>query len=686
MTWRHEEYNDHIARIRGTEYPSLLKTTYLDHAGTTVYARSLLDACHEDLSNNLYGNPHSESPASWLATQRVDEARQAVLDYFDASTDDFDVVFCANATAAIKLVADAFREQHFWYGYHKDCHNSVVGVRELAQYAQCFATEEDVQRYMATSYSGLKLFAYPAQSNLTGYRLPYEWTRRFRNCGAYILLDAASYLTSGRLNLSDANTAPDFIAMSFYKIFGYPDLGALIVRRSAFEVLRRRKYFAGGTVEAVTAIGGSRHVKRSCIHECLEDGTLPFHNIIALKHAIDIHKRIFGSVEDISQHTAYLSSWLYEHFVNLKHANGQRVLEIYKDINATYGDPGSQGPILSFSVLRANGTYVGTSHFERLAIKCGLQTRTGGACNPGGVQSSLGLEHWQIMRNYLEGATCGAPFDMVGDKPTGVIRVSLGSMSTLSDVFRLVDFVQTFFVKQTIEAESSAAPRRALGGVENGNLLVVKSPPGYESLTRSWYIVSTSDQRVSRSRMQNLTVEIDIQGEELVFNDTHRMSLWDLPARLEETSTNTKGLYVFYTGEVNQYLTSTLGVACRLARYREEDPTRLSEATTCVVCSSIHENAAVLTEHYSVHALEFLKKHPVGRPKTAGSGRKFGIMSNRSLLNRGSTTAIDCPSKQDSEPSQITIQSFELYPSGNGTKQKEHKSLFVRVRKIMGRI
>jgi molybdenum cofactor sulfurtransferase len=42
-------------------------------------------------------------------------------------------------------------------------------------------------------------------------------------------------------------------ALSYYKIFGYPSgLGALLVRRGASQILRR-KYFGGGTVLACSA-------------------------------------------------------------------------------------------------------------------------------------------------------------------------------------------------------------------------------------------------------------------------------------------------------------------------------------------------------------------------------------------------------------------------------------------------
>ena len=42
------------------------------------------------------------------------------MSFFRADPKHFDIIFVANATAAIKLVAELFRDQEsgFWYGYH----------------------------------------------------------------------------------------------------------------------------------------------------------------------------------------------------------------------------------------------------------------------------------------------------------------------------------------------------------------------------------------------------------------------------------------------------------------------------------------------------------------------------------------------------------------------------------------
>lgn len=60
-----------------------------------------------------------------------------------------------------------------------------------------------------------------------------------------VLVDAAAYVPTQPLDLSAVR--PDFVAMSFYKMFGYPTgLGALLVRVDAAEVLNKVRRGAGG--------------------------------------------------------------------------------------------------------------------------------------------------------------------------------------------------------------------------------------------------------------------------------------------------------------------------------------------------------------------------------------------------------------------------------------------------------
>ena len=440
-------------------------TTYLDHAGTTLYPKTLIDEFSREMMSNLLGNPHSSSTASQLSTWKVDDVRLRALRFVNADPDHFDLIFVANATAGIKAVMEAFREHAhgFWYGYHKDSHTSMVGVREVAQAGhRCFTSDSEVEEWLLDpSFSGdavkapsrLGLFAYPAQSGMDGRRLPLSWPSKVRTTGRpgqakiYTLLDAAAFASTSPLDLSDPSRAPDYTVLSFYKIFGFPDLGALIVRKASEEPLSSRSYFSGGTVEMVSCITEQWHVKKqNSLHEQLEDGTLPIHNIVALGCAIDIHERLYGSIARVSNHTAWLANILHQRISALRHGNGSEVCRVYKNLSSVYGDSRLQGPVIALNFLNSKGEWISDAEVEKLALIKNIQFRRGGLCNPGGITTYLRLSPSDMKRNFQAGHRCGAEGIIIGEKPTGAIRLSLGAMSTLADVTHFVEFVEEFFV------------------------------------------------------------------------------------------------------------------------------------------------------------------------------------------------------------------------------------------------
>ncbi|KFX98400.1 hypothetical protein O988_04366 [Pseudogymnoascus sp. VKM F-3808] len=465
--------NEQVDRLREREYPMLKDEIYLDHAGTTLYAKSLMERFATEMVSNLYGNPHSASPSSQASTARIDDVRIKVLEFFNADPVDFDVVFVANATAGIKLVMDAFRSRAdgFTYGYHSDSHTSLVGVRETAADSFCVGSS-DIEAMISGSlpfFNGggdnrLGLFAYPAQSNMNGRRLPLRWADQMRTASEgtskiYTLLDAAALVSTSKLDLSDVRSAPDFTVLSFNKIFGFPDLGALIVRRDSADVLQGRKYFGGGTVETVVCVKEQWHEpKVQNVHASLEDGTLPIHNIMALGIAMEVHKELYTSMDKISEHTASLAQKLYSGLGLLKHANGAEVCRFYVRDAHSYEDKSTQGPIVTFNLMNSHGEWVSNTEVEKLATVRKIHIRTGGLCNPGGVAKALDLSPWEIRRNFSAGYRCGGDNDIISGKPTGVIRASLGAMSTLQDIDSFIEFINEFYVENELDPAQIPLP------------------------------------------------------------------------------------------------------------------------------------------------------------------------------------------------------------------------------------
>lgn len=185
------------------------------------------------------------------------------------------------------------------------------------------------------------------------------------------------------------------------------------------------------------------------IHDQLEDGTLPFHSIIALDVALDTHERLFGSMQKISLHTCFLTKRLFDTLSMMRYKNGQTLCHIYSDDPAAFGDSKKQGSTLAFNVFQSDGSLIPYSDVEDLADSEGIYVRSGGLCNPGGIATYLHLEPWEMKRAYSGGHRCGHATQIVSGKPTGVVRVSLGAMSITSDVDKFLDFMATFLDTQS---------------------------------------------------------------------------------------------------------------------------------------------------------------------------------------------------------------------------------------------
>jgi molybdenum cofactor sulfurtransferase len=287
--------------------------------------------------------------------------------------------------------------------------------------------------------------------------------KSFHKAATYTLLDAAALATTAPLDLSDPATAPDFVALSFYKIFGFPNVGALIVRKASEHVLAKRRYFGGGTVDMIITIQDTWHAKKEgALHDQLEDGTLPFHSIFALDHAMTVHERLYGPnpMKFISHHTAQLGKQLFDGLTSLKHSNGQPLCIVYKDDVAVYGDPTLQGATVAFNVARADGTIVGYEEVEEAADERSIYVRSGSHCNPGGMASYLGWSPAEMRAAYSAGHRCTNPTQVMFGRPTGMVRASLGAMSTATDVRTLLRFLEDVYLDK--DGEPRAAVAQAL--------------------------------------------------------------------------------------------------------------------------------------------------------------------------------------------------------------------------------
>ncbi|KAE9360963.1 Molybdenum cofactor sulfurase [Phytophthora fragariae] len=472
-----------IDEMRASEFPHMRGSVYLDHAGATMYSKTQLDAAFHELQGGLFPNPHSAigNAQAESTTAKIDRVRRQVLAFFGASEEEYALVFTSGATAALKLVGESFPwSEGSTFAHAMDSHTSVLGIRgyaaasgatiscvgldELERLEQDQVPFEELTAEAASTEetTPMSLFAFPAECNFSGVRHSLALVDRIR-AGCWknssnashdsaqtrwlVLVDAAKYVATHQLDLSDHH--PDFVVLSFYKIFGYPTgLGALIVRKSAMPYLRK-DYYGGGTVKSILASRNftvPRGLDDKDESTRFADGTQSFLSILALRHGLEQVEKL--GMNNISAHTVSLRALLIEKLTLLKHWNNRPICEIYGNGVKTK----QQGPIVACNFLRADGSYVGYSEVHKLAEIHNIHLRTGCFCNPGACQHYLGLKESDLMSNIAAGHVCGDDIDVVNGLPTGAVRLSLGYMSTFEDVEAFTEFASKYFVCRTAPA------------------------------------------------------------------------------------------------------------------------------------------------------------------------------------------------------------------------------------------
>ena len=454
-SWPEYEATRPLDGLRHREYSRLdrLGQVYLDYTGAGLCAASQVREHLSLLESHVFGNPHSHNPTSAPITELIEHCRHAVLAYFHASEDEYLVIFTANASQALKLVGEAYP---FGAGSHYlltfDNHNSVNGIREFARSRQATITyvplslpdmrvdEATLEGYLQQLRpGGGSLFAYPAQSNFSGVQHPLNWIPKAKALGWDVLLDAAAFVPTNRLDL--AQWHPDFVSISFYKMFGYPTgVGCLVARREALAKLER-PWFAGGTI-TVASVQGDRYFLAEGA-SAFEDGTPDFLGIPGVE--IGLRHLEAAGLDLVHTRCRCLTAWLIHELLSLQHSNGSPLVRLY-------GPPNSRqrGATVTLNLYDSSGKIIDHLRVEEAATRRRISLRTGCFCNPGGGETALHLSKSELVGCFSQHQPPGSRFTVddfrqcIDSKGTGAVRVSLGIASNFDDVACFVDFVREF--------------------------------------------------------------------------------------------------------------------------------------------------------------------------------------------------------------------------------------------------
>ena len=459
---RFPEFDPHgaFAELRRTEYWRLDATghVYLDYTGGGIHAQRQIDA-HADLLRHLVlGNPHSNNPSSLASTALVQRTRDEVGRYFNAPDDEYVCIFTANASAALRLVGEAYPfAPGGTFALSFDNHNSVNGIREFARrkgadvrYVPVVAPELRLDRaamtqtLQAADPEARNLLAFPAQSNFSGVQHPLDLVEEAHALGWDVLLDAAAFAPTNRLDVAEVR--PDFVACSFYKMMGFPTgIGCLLMRRDRLEAMER-PWFAGGTITIASVQGDGHHLHRD--EAGFEDGTVDYLNLPAVTTGLQ-HLEQVGR-DAVHTRVGCLTEWLLDALAELRHADGQPLVQILGPTDAV-----ARGGTVTFVMHDRDGVAIDDRRVEELANQLDISLRTGCFCNPGAGEVAHGLGAHE-MRRWFESDEPVSFSDLRDqlrdelDVLVAAIRVSVGVATTFGDVHRLLAFLHDF-LDRTVE-------------------------------------------------------------------------------------------------------------------------------------------------------------------------------------------------------------------------------------------
>jgi molybdenum cofactor sulfurtransferase len=331
-----------------------------------------------------------------------------------------------------------------------DNHNSVNGIREYCSskggsYSYSPLSYDDLTinapelNKQLTSYIDKKnkLFAYPAQSNASGVQHSLAWVLKAKELGWDVLLDAAAFVPASALDLSIVQ--PEFVSISFYKMFGYPTgIGCLLIKKSVFKKMEK-PWFAGGTLSLSSVKSKGYFLKPD--YEKFENGTINYLDIPAISNGLHFITAI--GISNISSRIKDLSFLLISGIKKIRHNNGLALIKLYGSNNTK-----NRGGTFLLNFFDADGQLYPFEKIQQLSNAAMISLRTGCFCNPGidEVIHNLAAED---VENYFTSRANGDYDDMIQflGKGRGAVRISFGLATTTADIEMFFCFAKSILNK-----------------------------------------------------------------------------------------------------------------------------------------------------------------------------------------------------------------------------------------------
>ena len=186
-----------------------------------------------------------------------------------------------------------------------------------------------------------------------------------------------------------------------------------------------------------------------------EDGTVNYLNLPAV--AIGLRHLQAVGMDAIHSRVLCLTGWLLDQFAALRHADGAPLVRLFGPQTLD-----RRGGTLAFYLLDPQGEPFDVRRVETMAGERRISLRTGCFCNPGDGEVAHDLHREEMAACFRGGPMAFSEFFSLIHAQTGktpsTMRVSLGLASNFPDVYRFVQFVETFRDRQAADILSLPVP------------------------------------------------------------------------------------------------------------------------------------------------------------------------------------------------------------------------------------
>ena len=448
-----KSYPRDLDAIRPKIMSHFSKGVYLDYTGAGQYSDQQISFFRQ----NLLKTAHLSRKEKEIKVKLI---KEEFLSFLGANPNDYLFISVASATQALKLLGEHFPwKNDSIYSYTRYNHNSVLGIRRYAvdsgssfQASDWPINSTNVLNMMDSTIEK-SLLIFPLEDNFAGTK-PEE--KEFKTLltekpdNWFIVGDTAAFLPTNPLNLEELPF--DAIIMSFYKIFGFPNSGALVIRKELANILANHKNYLetqlyDSDLNSFESFDFSlsnpkfQNYDMEELQKILEDDPLSYEMALGIYEGVKQLKAL--EMTKIQKHVYKLTHRLYRNLSLLQHSTGQNAIEIYGNHHLGIT---RQGGIVAFNIKQPGGDYIGYAIVVKEASQAGFNLRGGCHCNPGACFESVRINESKVKAYFAKKTTCGDTNDIVDGTPLGAVRASLGWASTIKDVDSLVEWINDNYV------------------------------------------------------------------------------------------------------------------------------------------------------------------------------------------------------------------------------------------------